>query len=230
MKSKKKQTAALACALLLSSGYYATAMTTEYRTYGNGFTIELNFYDADDWNMDSALGFESKQEHFSYTENMKNAIREAVDYWGDLLGKGAKATQPVQIFIRSDGENYGNAFAGPEQNAPYPEWYIADQIIKGKVLLPYNGTDQYTDLPDTEPMAFGRITFSKALKSKNILSDYGWDTEKIHSITGNNGNYGLAMNLMNVAVHELGHIFGLNDYNHYMAEHMSDYSQVLNWV
>ena len=75
MKSKKNWIAALACAMFLSSGYYAAAMTTEYRTYGNGFTIELNFYDADDWNMDSVNpGFNSGN-HFDLTENMKDAIR-----------------------------------------------------------------------------------------------------------------------------------------------------------
>ena len=222
---KQKTTLRLAAAILAvtATGGSATAMTTEYLTYDNGFTIELNFYDADDWNLDSISPVFASENHFDFTENMKNAIRSATDYWGNILAKGAKTTQPVQIFIRSDGGNYGSAFAGLEQNAPNTEWFIADQIIKGKVLLPYNGTDQYTKLPDTEPMAFGVASYTRGITSADVSTNYGWNTNIIHGITGDNGNSAIWRNLMGTTVHELSHIFGFNRHNHYMTEHMSDY-------
>ena len=228
MKSKKNWIAALACAMFLSSGYYAAAMTTEYRTYGNGFTIELNFYDADDWNMDGVYSYFHTGKHFNLTENMKNAIREAVDYWGDLLGKGAKATQPVQFFIRTEDDvnYYGSAVAAIFSNTTKEAFFIVDQITKGKELLPYSDSDPYKffeNSGDTDPMAFGVITITKKETSIDATTDYEWDTGKLHTFTADTGNNGLQSNLTTIVIHELGHVFGFNCTIHYMTEHTFDY-------
>ena len=217
--------AAMAAAWMSSS---CNAMTTEYRTYDNGFTIELNFYDADDWNMDGVYSYYHTGKHFNLTENMKNAIREAVDCWGDLLGKGAKAIQPVQFFIRTedDVDDYGSAVASIFSNTTKEAFYIVDQITKGKELLPYNDSDPYKffeNSGDTDPMAFGVITITKKRTSIDATTDYEWDTGKLHTFTADTGNNGLQSNLTTTVIHELGHVFGFNRDIRYMTEHTFDY-------
>ena len=220
---KRKAALRLAAAVLaaVAAGGSGEAMTTEYRTYDNGFIIELNFYDADDWNMDGVYPYFHAGNHFDFTEDMKNAIRAGVDYWGNLFGKGAKTTQPVQIFFRTDGgvDSGAAAFAVIRENTG--GWSIVDQIANGKKVQTYDDTDP--SMKGKDSMVIGVVSYTRGTTSADVSTNYDWNTNFIHGITGENENAALWRNVMEVTVHELGHVWGITNQNPSMARCMSDY-------
>ncbi len=218
---KRKAALRLVAAVLaaVATGGSGAAMTTERRVYDNGFTIELNYYEADDWNLDG-FPFETTK-HFDFTDDMKRAIGDAVDYYGNLFAKGAKTTQPVQIFIRSVLGN-GGAYAYAQPLSIYRTYqFTVDQITKGTPLASFDGFTM--EFPSDIPMQIETLTFRRVLNDSDASSHYGFGTAPYTGVTGNNENDGLAISLVTTAIHEMGHAFGLNESNIYMASKIKDY-------
>lgn len=177
--------------------------------------FDVQYYGVEDKNesLEEFFGGENKNIrvlNYNLPKDIKIGLNEAFQWWAEILGQGAKNTQPVQYFVgtydvvNADAQSIslidGKIFENPN--------LLREAIQNGKNLKKFSNLTNEKDLEemDNGEVGFGCIRIGENLGINDNDGNFGWTNFDYYA-------YPLAQAMRNVEItqimfYEIGHSLG----------------------
>ena len=154
------------------------------------------------------------QSQYTLSETLQSATVSSAAYWSDILGDGAKITQPWQIYVNTDLKQNAGAISksirsdGANRNILTAGLFVPEQIQNGKSLSVLN--QEYLETHGNTPAAgeygFSEVTIGKYMGAAREGAELGWwvDTDTVLPTNEQ------AADFVGTFRHELGHALGIS--------------------
>ena len=151
---------------------------------------------------------------YTLSETLQSATVSSAAYWSDILGDGAKITQPWQIYVNTDLKQNAGAISksirsdGANKNILTAGLFVPEQIQNGKSLSVLN--QEYLEAHGNTPAAgeygFSEVTIGKYMGAARKGAELGWwvDTDTVLPTNEQ------AADFVGTFRHELGHALGIS--------------------
>lgn len=162
----------------------------EYNIDWNGKNLfRVQYYGIDDTS-DSSMGFlktvydQGTWLGWNLSDNLKEALNTAFNWWAEIIGPGANISQPAQVFVATNDEQ--NAFAlsrsykyGTEHYNPnlyHAIFQNAQEVTQFNNIseIPYIKNEDDVVLTDLENIGYGMIGIGQNMGVNENNGDYGW--------------------------------------------------------
>lgn len=216
--SKKKKNLILSAVALGFTffSFQANAMENFFIETNDGKKIfDVQYYGVEDKNESLEEFFCGENKNirvlnYNLPKDIKIGLNEAFQWWAEILGQGAKNTQPVQYFVgtydvvNADAQSIslidGKNFENPN--------LLRDMIQNGKNLKKFSNLTNEKELEemDNGEVGFGCIRIGENLGINDNDGNFGWTNFDYYA-------YPLAQAMRNVEItqimfHEIGHSLG----------------------
>ena len=182
--------------------------------YHNGKTFaDLTFF-PEGAGLGSSTYWYADQSQYTLSETLQSATVSSAAYWADILGDGAKITQPWQIYVNTDlKQNAGAASTsirsdGANWNSLKGGLFVPEQIQNGKSLsvLDQEYLVAHGNTPAAGEYGFSEVTIGKYMGAAREGAENGWwvDTDTVLPTNEQ------AADFVGTFRHELGHALGIS--------------------
>ncbi len=149
---------------------------------------------------------------YTLSPDLIGATVSGAAYWSDILGDGAKNTEPWQIFVTTNNDQ--NAYAitysmrstGTSTQYLWAQNYIANQIQNGESFSALDQATLVNNYPPAGVYTFSKITVGKFMGADRTGAELGWwvDTDTVLPTNEQ------AADFVGTVRHELGHALGIS--------------------